>query len=62
MFFIILTKKLVKAGKNRQEHDAKRINALNLIYGGFKELKVLKINYFILKYIQSNKIYTSYSK
>ena len=30
-----------------------------MIYGGFKELKVLnKINYFILKYIQSNKIYT----
>lgn len=59
-FLLSLTKKkLVKAGKNRQEHDAKRINALNLIYGGFKELKVLnKINYFILKYIQSNKIYT----
>lgn len=59
-FLLSLTKKrLVKAGKNRQDHDAKRINALNLIYGGFKELKVLnKINYFILKYIQSNKIYT----
>ena len=59
-FLLSLTKKkLVKEGKNRQEHDAKRINALNLIYGGFKELKVLnKINYFILKYIQSNKIYT----
>ena len=56
-FLLTLTKKkLVKAGKNRQEHDAKRINALNLIYGGFKELKVLnKINYFISKYIQSNK-------
>ena len=59
-FLLSLTKKrLVKAGKNRQEHDAKRINALNLIYGGFKELKVLnKINYFILKYIKSNKFYT----
>ena len=59
-FLLSLTKKrLVKAGKNRQDHDAKRINALNLIYGGFKELKVLnKINFFILKYIQSNKIYT----
>lgn len=59
-FLLTLTKKrLVKAGKNRQEHDAKRINALNLIYGGFKELKVLnKINYFISKYIQSNKFYT----
>lgn len=30
-----------------------------MIYGGFKELKVLnKINYFISKYIQSNKFYT----
>ena len=49
----------MKAGKDRQEHDAKRINALNLIYGGFKELKVLnKVNYFISKYIQSNKFYT----
>ncbi len=59
-FLLSLTKKkLVKAGKNRQEHDAKRISALNLIYGGFKELKVLnKIDYFILKYVQSNKIYT----
>jgi len=59
-FLLSLTKKrLVKAGKNRQEHDAKRINALNLIYGGFKELKVLnKINYFILKYIKSNQFYT----
>ena len=36
-FLLSLTKKrLVKAGKNRQEHDAKRINALNLIYGGLK--------------------------
>lgn len=52
-------KKLVQAGKDRQEHDAKRINALNLIYGGFKELKVLnKINYFISKYIKSNLVYT----
>ena len=59
-FLLTLTKKkLVKAGKDRQEHDAKRINALNLIYGGFKELKVLnKVNYFISKYIQSNKFYT----
>ena len=35
-FLLSLTKKISKAGKNRQEHDAKRINALNLIYGGFK--------------------------
>ena len=54
-FLLSLTKKIVK----REKHDAKRINALNLIYGGFKELKVLnKINYFILKYIKSNKLYS----
>lgn len=60
-----LTKKsLIKAGKNRQDSDKLRINALNLIYGGFKELKVFnKINFFISKYLDSNKIYTeSYKK
>jgi len=52
-------KKLVKAGKNRQDYDFQRISALNLIYGGFKELKVMnKINYFVTKYIKSNEMYT----
>jgi len=60
LFLLSLTKKkLVKAGKNRQDYDFQRISALNLIYGGFKELKVMnKINYFVTKYIKSNEMYT----
>jgi ABC-type multidrug transport system fused ATPase/permease subunit len=59
-FLVYLTKRsLVKAGYNRQKYDNLRINDLNLIHGGFKELKVLnKINFFISKYLYSNKMYT----
>ena len=59
------TKKvLVLAGEERQKFDGLRIKILNIIHGGFKEIKVLnKLNYFIQKYNSSNKKFAySYKK
>ena len=57
--FILLntTKKiLVLAGEERQKYDGFRIKILNILHGGFKEIKVFnKLNYFIESYNEKNK-------
>ena len=65
--YLLLTstkKVLVLAGEERQKFDGLRIKILNIIHGGFKEIKVLnKLNYFIQKYNSSNKKFAySYKK
>jgi ATP-binding cassette, subfamily B, bacterial PglK len=65
--YLLLTstkKVLVLAGEERQKFDGLRIKILNIIHGGFKEIKVLnKLNYFIQKYNLSNKKFAySYKK
>lgn len=65
--YLLLTstkKILVLAGEERQKFDGLRIKILNIIHGGFKEIKVLnKLNYFIQKYNLSNKKFAySYKK